>query len=202
MRRTLLTLISAVLALAVLPAVASAKKDPPGDSAVGQGTIGTGALERTFDFDAFSDPLGQNAHGHAELFSTATQVSNIRGPVNCLEVTGKTAIIGGKLDEPREIGGLLFTQYSFQVVDGDSATPGPDLIGFATVHSGFEGVEHYCLANILAATTPITSGEITVHDAVCDKKLDVKKDGEIKCKESKEGPAPLPTGASVATADE
>ena len=204
MRRILLTAILTVVTTAtLLTGIAAAEKDPPSDSVIGQGTYLAGiTAERGFYIQAFSDPLGQDAYGYAELGSTPTQPGLIRGPVTCLFTAGKTATIGGRLIVPIQISGITYTHYSFQVVDTSPAVPGPDLISSPIIWGNILTPEleaTFCRGHWVPATRPVTSGGLTVTDAVCDKKLDVKKDGELKCKENKNSAAPAPTAAFSTT---
>jgi hypothetical protein len=188
MRTLLRSIVVAVLTAAIFPAGVGAKQDPPRDYAFGEGTyVTTGS----FDFDASSDPLGGEASGHATVSGPARTLA---GSVTCLVVTGPNATIGYELAEPVVINTIAFTHATFEVVDSDPAT-GPDFISspilWAAPGSPTIGTA-ICASHFLAPIHPAT-GEITVHDAVCDK-LDVKNDGDIKCKDKKNTDA-LPVDA-------
>lgn len=190
MRSALRSLVVAALIVGLLPGVAAAKRDPGQDSAIGHGW--SGAPTSTFDFEAFSDPIGRNATGYAAFGGI---LRTLEGPVTCLSVVGSVANVGIELTQPVVIGGLTYTHLTFQVIDSDPATVAPDLLSVPIVWA-FADPATVCNFHYVAATRPVT-GEIEVNDAVCDR-LDFKKDGELKCKDKKNDESMPPVGVIAA----
>jgi len=89
----------ALLGALAIPAAAQAQSVGE-DSVTGSGTLRNvgGAPEEdnyyAFAFDAHSGPSGENPSGTAGLWITTDPDIGVRGPVTCLVVQGKRAVIG------------------------------------------------------------------------------------------------------------
>jgi hypothetical protein len=182
MRRTLVTLSLAMLALPLVPGLASAKPPPP--SGGGQdraycapagapdpaqcsstGTINGDPYQQRFDFDATSGPLGENPTGSARIVQSAGTAFEIERDfaVTCLQVTGNRASFGGRFtfNQPSD----FLQAYAFTVVDN---TSGPDLISRGTYSNQ---VPTPTDPNCFDITSPDQSvqGDVVVQDATCTK---------------------------------
>ena len=91
--------LAALVALVIYPTASIAQR-PSEDSVTGSGTLSFvgGAPEEddyfSFAFDAHSGPSGENPSGTAGLWITTDPDIGVRGPVTCLVVQGKRAVIG------------------------------------------------------------------------------------------------------------
>ena len=165
MRRTLLTLTLALLALALVPGVATAKQAR--DRAYGSGTAGPYA----FEFDAQSDALGGDATGVFALSVVGDPATAFRGEVTCLQVLGNSARFGGIVTESTFGSPVVGDEVTFSVLDG----------GQADVFSGTGGIP--LCSPFSVVSFPVDSGNIVVEDAQCDTFKDKPGTDKDKCKD-------------------
>ena len=174
MRRTLLTLTLALLALALVPAVAGAKpKEPAHDQAYTEGTAQYAGFPTTsIDFNAISDPFGGQADGDF-AFTLAVPAGTFEGDVACLRVADNVATIGGVVTES-SVGSIPpGAAVQFSVVDQG---PSGDTISLILVGT-----------NNCATTLPpafLVDGNIVVVDSTCENVKEHPKDpAKDKCKD-------------------
>jgi hypothetical protein len=150
MRRRMLFWAAVVGAVLVLPRVAGAQT-PTEDSVTGNATSTIPGPRGTtvFAFDAHSGPSGENPTGSAGF--EIVGIGGLGGVVTCLNVTGNRATIG-------ILNPVLLLGAFFFVEDNDGA--GQDRVGFTTAATG------NCPEPLTGSGTPITSGDITVTDAL------------------------------------
>jgi hypothetical protein len=146
----------ALLGALAIPAAAQAQSVGE-DSVTGSGTLRNvgGAPEEdnyyAFAFDAHSGPSGENPSGTAGFWITTDPDIGVRGPVTCLVVQGKRAVIGIANDASIFGAGTVF-----------EVTDDPDTL---TVSFVDPAPTTDCSSGVTRLTYPITSGDITITDA-------------------------------------
>jgi hypothetical protein len=157
MRRTLLTLTLAALALALVPGVATAKKTE--DRVLGSGEALGGLVGFSFD-NVRSDPFGGHPTGHVTITDAGQLFA--RADVECLNVVGNTATMSGTVRQSDlfETGGTL-------VVTAQDIGPSGQGDLLHAVHNP-TGFDPTTACNILGTgLLPVTDGDIVVEDATC-----------------------------------
>jgi hypothetical protein len=184
--RRLPTLTLAVLALTLVPALASAQTGgggnraycaPAGPPERGQCSFSSGQV--TFDFDASSGPAGESPVGSGIFVVFPGDPGEVFAnyDITCLQVTANLASFGGVITDSNiwPVGSGI----SFTVVDNPT---GPDLISQGTV--SFEGPpspDTPGCGDANQGATPLEQGDIVVQGA-CDKAKDKPGTDKDKCK--------------------
>jgi hypothetical protein len=144
--------LAALVALAIYPTASIAQR-PSEDSVTGSGTARDVGEDHyySFAFDAHSGPSGENPSGTAGFWITTDPDIGARGPVTCLVVQGKRAVIGIANDATIFHEGTVF-----------EVTDDPDTLTFSFVDPAPTAD---CSSGVTRFTYPITSGDITITDA-------------------------------------
>jgi hypothetical protein len=141
------TSVSATFAvLAAVLAPSAAAQVPTQDSVVGSGVARPGETF-TFQFDAHSGPSGENPSGQVTFRFASTGAVFFAGPVTCLEVSGKFAILS--------VASSQFNAVGLEVTD----SPSGDLI--RAIPTGVST----CAPLGFALDFPVISGDVAVVDA-------------------------------------
>ena len=158
MPRLFVVLLS-ILALAAVPAIATAKhspgKGPKHDLVVGSARFTTPVA--SVRISAHSGASGQNPHGHFFLREGGFQ---FRGSVTCMLVVGNLASVGGRVTESSGVGGPAVGSGFVEFVQ-DNGSPGR--------HDRSQ--TSFAASPPMTCPTPITpafvvaSGNYVVHDA-------------------------------------
>ena len=183
MRKTFLAMLAIAASLGSVPAASAAQVDASvaHDQASGSGTFLEG--QRSFEFSAQSDPLGNNASGQYTFTIHGTPDRTFTGQVTCLTVIGNTAHIAGITSNAPGIGTDVPTHFSVQ----DNGSSG-DLISNLTF--GFLPPDETVACGAVPLDN-VVDGQIVVEDAQCDK-FKPKKNGDFKCQDKKGPGLPLP----------
>ena len=184
MRRTLLPLTFALVALAVVPGLAAAKQTggaedraycaPAGPPQPGQCSYPGFAVGSTitFDLDASSGPLGEDPTGSFRYdippFFEEVQVT-------CLQVTGNVAHVGGIVTASPTPGAVGFGR-AITVSDG------PDLISQLSILPTPPTPDTPLCGSPFPPTQPVT-GDVVVQDAICNDIKDKPGTDKDKCKD-------------------
>jgi hypothetical protein len=178
MRRALLTLTLAVLALTLVPGVAVARTEPNRDRAFTVGEVSFVASPTSFSFDAKADdPFGVAAKGR--FFISDFPGPPYSGRVTCLNVVGNVAIIGGVTSGP----GFFPEGTSVRFSVADNGDSGDTASGFSVVPGGLPPDDQLVLC--LTPSPPpgaLVDGNIVVQDAPCDEIKDKPGFEKDKCK--------------------
>lgn len=179
MRRTLLTLTLAVLAVALVAGVAAAKKEPKRDRAFTVGEVSLlGVPGSSFEFDAETDhPFGVVARGS---FSVNDPVVPFSGRVTCLNVVDNVAVISGVITST---GGPVPEGSAIRFSVADNGDSGDTTSGFM-VSGGPLPPEDQLVLCLTPLPPPgaVVDGNIVVEDATCDEIKDKPSFEKDKCK--------------------
>ena len=143
---------SSLIALLVpsLPVAAQSTQD----SVIGSGSAGTG----TFSFNAVSGPSGEAATGSVFL---DLAIGTFVGTVNCLNVVGNEATIGGVWTEG-STGAPAGDGYIVHVIDR-AGTGLPDVLRLELLGPG---APSSCGPVVMIFPAAVTSGDVIVFDAI------------------------------------
>jgi hypothetical protein len=144
--KTSITLIAIALVGALAASPAAQAQSVGEDSVTGSGT---GNLY-SFALDAHSGPSGENPSGTAGFWITGDLDFGVRGPVTCLVVQGKRAVIGIANDP----GGTTDRGTLFEVTDN------PDTFTFRTLVAPPAD----CSGPVTNPPFPVETGDITIID--------------------------------------
>ena len=152
MRRSILAVAAAVVAVMALPSVSGAQAPPTQDSVLLTGGPGVVAGQVTnLELNATSGPSGENPTGQV-AFTVFNGTFNLAGSVTCLRVSGNTATINFR-DTANGLGVV-----TVQVVDNNPDT-------FQSAPIGRAPTDCSPLPPDLAQHGPLSSGDIVVVDA-------------------------------------
>jgi hypothetical protein len=147
--------VGAVLWLGTLPLTYAAQPD----SASGAGQIQSGGALRTFTFSAVTQSDG-TVTGQAEIINRAANVK-IHLAINCLEVTGNTAVVSGVVTQSNALDVDVGDIGVFAVRDNGAGSGAPrDEITSVEFNPASSGED--CTVGTTQPFVPIQAGNITV----------------------------------------
>jgi len=148
-----------VLVMAMIAVATPAPADGP-TSSTGNGQLTAGGELRTFAYTAITGPDG-NVKGQAQIFNRA-QGNKTHSSINCLNVVGNTAVVGGIV--VKSTGGA-FDNWTgvFAVQDNGEGNSDPaDRLSLTFVYPPGSGVTCYTFPFASFPTMPIEGGNIQV----------------------------------------
>jgi hypothetical protein len=125
--------LAALLVLVLGTMASTAGAAAPQDSVVGSGKLtfadvpepGLSTTEQQI-VNAHSGPSGEDSSGMLTFHSPLLESNQAQAEVQCLVVSGDTAIVGGRFPEPVLYGGLAWRHLVFVIRDNGPRSAGPD----------------------------------------------------------------------------